>query len=70
MNPMTCQEIVIKKIQFRAQKGLAKYGTTMERTDLTRVKWLRHAQGETLDFAIYLQRLINDELGEEDDEFE
>ena len=52
---------VIEKIQYRAQDGLAKYGVTMERNDLTRVQWLIHAQEEAMDLAIYLQRLINEE---------
>lgn len=44
----------------RSQLGILKYGTTMSRTDLQNVDWLRHAQEEALDLSIYLQRLIND----------
>jgi len=43
--------------------GIAKYGTTTARTDLSRLDWLRHAQEEALDLAVYLQRLIADEEG-------
>lgn len=45
----------------RAAIGLTKYGVTTERTDLTTLEWLRHAQAEMLDGAVYLQRLIADE---------
>lgn len=45
----------------RARVGLLKYGVTTERGDFTRLQWLRHAQAEMLDGAVYLQRLISDE---------
>ena len=35
----------------------------MERTDLSRADWLRHAQEEALDLAIYLERLLREERG-------
>jgi len=52
------EDIVIKKIDARAETGERKYNTTMERSDLTRKAWLIHAQEEALDLAIYLQKLI------------
>ena len=52
------EDIVIKKIEGRAETGERKYNTTMERSDLTRKAWLIHAQEEALDLAIYLQKLI------------
>ncbi len=58
-------EIVNKvrtKLAERSAVGIAKYGTTMERTDLSRLDWLRHAQEELLDGAVYLERLIQEEL--------
>ena len=54
-------ETVIAKMRGRAEKGLVKYGVTLERTDLTRLDWLRHAQEESMDLAAYLQVLIDDE---------
>jgi hypothetical protein len=45
----------------RAAIGLLKYGCDTTRTDLTRLEWLRHAQHEALDLAVYLERLIADE---------
>jgi|TARA_B100001094_G_scaffold265333_1_gene267769 hypothetical protein len=52
---------VIAKIRARARTGKAKYNTTMERTDLRRKDWLNHAQEETMDLAIYLQKIEWDE---------
>ena len=54
-------ETVRAKLAQRSAVGIAKYGTTMARTDLSRLDWLRHAQEEAMDLAIYLQRLISDE---------
>ena len=55
------EDEVCKKIQERAGVGLHKYGTTMERTDVSTLDWLIYAQEEALDFCVYLQRLIEDE---------
>lgn len=55
------EDRVIEMIRARAETGLKKYGTTMERTDLRRIDWLRHARDEALDFAVYLTKLIVDE---------
>lgn len=56
-----CEESVILKIRLRRDAGRKKYGTSMERTDLTKLEWLRHAQEEAMDFAIYLEKLIQAE---------
>lgn len=48
----------------RSAVGIAKYGVTLARDDLSRKQWLRHAQEEALDLACYLQRLIDMEDGE------
>ena len=53
------EEKVISNIRERAQVGKDKYGVTMERKDLTRLQWLKHAQEEAMDMAIYLQKLID-----------
>ena len=52
---------VIRKILMRAAIGKEKYGVTMERTDLSRKEWLKHAQEEAMDLAVYLERLIQEE---------
>ena len=55
------EDKVIDKINDRAALGKNKYNTTMERTDLTRLEWLQHAQEEAMDLANYLQKLIDEE---------
>ncbi|MDI1263887.1 MAG: hypothetical protein PS018_11580 [bacterium] len=42
----------------RSQFGIAKYGTALDRTDLTLRDWLQHAYEECLDQANYLKRSI------------
>lgn len=51
-------ESVINKYKKRSQVGIDKYGTTMDRDDLSDVDWLRHAQEEVMDFSLYLEKLI------------
>jgi hypothetical protein len=51
---------VIDRVHRRSQEGMKKYGVTMERPDVTTVEWLRHAQEEALDLAVYLERIIRD----------
>tara|TARA_A100001201_G_C3917609_1_gene149564 strand:- start:178 stop:366 length:189 start_codon:yes stop_codon:yes gene_type:complete len=52
------EDSVAKKIQERAELGKNKYGVTMERNDLTSVEWLKHAQEEAMDLAVYLEKII------------
>jgi hypothetical protein len=54
------EEQVIERIKRRAMMGKIKYGTTMERKDLTAEQWAIHLQEELLDAAVYLERLIED----------
>lgn len=51
---------VLEKVQSRSDAGMKKYGVSMARPDVTTVEWLRHAQEEALDLAVYLERCIND----------
>jgi hypothetical protein len=55
------EDQVCAKIQLRASFGVEKYGISLERTDLSVLDWLIHAQEETMDSANYLQVLINKE---------
>ncbi len=52
------EEDVCFKIIKRSEMGRKKYGTTMERTDLSEIEWLKHAQEEAMDLAVYLEKLI------------
>lgn len=53
-------ESVRQKLLTRSTVGLAKYGTTLIRDDLSRLDWLRHAQEEAMDLANYLEVLIRE----------
>ena len=59
------EDQVIQKITERAVLGKNKYGVSMERDDLSLVEWLNHAQEEAMDLAIYLERIITEELKNE-----
>ena len=49
---------VINDLKSREQRGLDKYGTTVDRTDLSLRDWLQHAYEEALDEAMYLKKAI------------
>ncbi len=59
------EQAVIEKINARAKLGLKKYNSTMERADLSRLEWLNHAQEESMDLCLYLQKLIEGEENRE-----
>jgi hypothetical protein len=46
------------KILDRAEVGEKKYGTTMDRTDLSTADWIKHAQEEAMDLAVYLEKIL------------
>ena len=54
-------ESVIKKFQDRSNVGIKKYGTTLDRNDLSKLDWISHAQEEAMDLILYLERLKNEE---------
>jgi len=45
------------RFKERSDAGIRKYNTTLERTDLSTLQWLQHAQDEAMDFVLYLERL-------------
>ena len=54
---------VIEDLVKREERGLGKYGTTVDRTDLSEKEWLQHAYEEALDFAVHLKKLISTKNG-------
>ncbi len=60
-------EAVRQDLLNRSNRGIEKYGTTLERNDLTQKDWLQHAYEEALDMANYLKRCIMN-LEEEEQE--
>lgn len=53
-------EQVKDKFSKRSEAGIAKYGTTLERGDLSLVDWLNHLQEELMDATLYIQKLKNE----------
>jgi len=57
----SCQDTivraVIEKFLQRSSVGIAKYGVTLDRTDLGPLDWIQHAQEELMDGILYLERL-------------
>ena len=49
--------LVIEDMRKREAAGLAKYGTTMDRTDLSTNDWLVHMREELMDAILYLKKL-------------
>lgn len=50
-------ESVIEQFKQRSEVGKVKYGITLDRTDLSRLEWLNHAQQEAMDMILYLEKL-------------
>jgi hypothetical protein len=48
---------VIEKFKERAVFGFKKYGTNLDRTDLSVLDWIQHAQEEHMDAILYLEKL-------------
>ena len=48
-------DTVIDKFVTRAKFGKNKYGTDLDRTDLSVVDWITHAQDELHDGILYLE---------------
>jgi hypothetical protein len=53
----TIVKSVIEQFKQRSKVGIDKYGVTLDRTDLTRLEWLQHAQEEAMDMILYLEKL-------------
>ena len=51
---------VVQKYEERSRIGIEKYGTTLERNDLSPVEWLNHLQEELMDATLYIQKLKNE----------
>lgn len=52
--------LVVDDMIQRAKSGYAKYGTTIDRKDLSLREWLQHSYEECLDMAKYLKRAIKE----------
>ena len=50
---------VIEKYVSRSEVGMRKYGTNLERTDLSEEDWLVHLQEELMDASLYIEKLLD-----------
>jgi hypothetical protein len=48
---------VVDKFNSRAKIGKEKYNKTLDRTDLSALDWINHAQEELMDGILYLEKL-------------
>jgi len=48
---------VINKFLERSKMGKQKYGTDLDRTDLSLYDWIVHAQDEHMDAILYLEKI-------------
>jgi len=48
---------VISEFISRSNIGLEKYGTTLDREDLSLLDWVQHAQEELMDGILYLEKI-------------
>ena len=48
---------VLAKYVERSNAGLKKYGTTLDREDLTLDQWINHLLEELMDATLYLSRI-------------
>jgi hypothetical protein len=48
---------VLQKFLERSAIGKQKYGTDLDRTDLSVLDWIQHAQEEHMDAILYLEKL-------------
>lgn len=49
---------VVTLFKQRSEVGIRKYGTTMDREDLTPQEWLKHLREELMDAVIYTTKLL------------
>ena len=48
---------IVQKFVERSKFGKQKYGTDLDRTDLSVLDWIQHAQEEHMDAILYLEKL-------------
>jgi hypothetical protein len=51
---------VISKYILRAELGMKKYGTNLDRNDLKVLDWIKHVQEEMMDAVLYLEKLTQE----------
>ena len=60
MDSVVCS--VVEKFKQRSEVGIQKYGTTLDRTDLSFLDWVNHMQEELMDAILYLEKMKKEYL--------
>ncbi len=55
--PDSVVRAIVEKFLSRAEFGQRKYGTNLDRNDLSVMDWIQHAQEELMDGILYLEKL-------------
>ncbi len=55
--PDSVVQAVIERFVDRAKFGKEKYGTDLDRNDLSMEEWIQHAQDELHDGILYLEKI-------------
>ena len=50
-------ESVINEFRLRSERGIEKYGTTLQENELSPLEWLKHLQEELMDAVLYLEKV-------------
>lgn len=53
---------IVNKFISRSELGIKKYGTTLDRNDLTIEEWVDHAVEECMDLMLYLYKIKKDAI--------
>jgi hypothetical protein len=53
-------ESIIEKFRERSAVGINKYGTTLDRTDLSFKQWVIEFQHEIMDGILYIEKIIKE----------
>lgn len=57
---LTVEGSIQRQGQLRYEHGLAKYGVTLDRNDLTQLEWLQHLKEEMMDGIRYVEAAQRD----------
>lgn len=64
--PDSVVDSILNKFVDRAEMGFTKYNNTLDRKDLSKLEWINHAQDELMDGILYLERLKQEVLNEQE----
>lgn len=55
--PDSVVQEIVDRFLTRAEFGKAKYGTDLDRQDLSLLDWIAHAREEAMDYVLYLTKI-------------